>query len=158
MDIGEIAPDFVLPLQTGELIRLSDVWGEKNVVLYFYPRDFTWGCTREGCVFSANVEEIKRLNATIVGISADSVESHKRFSDTYHFPFALASDERMEVCRLYQAVWMRGMAVRRITYIIDQRGVIRGKAHHEILIERHWKYVRRILRELNGEEAPGRHL
>ncbi|HTP12696.1 MAG TPA: peroxiredoxin [Bacteroidota bacterium] len=157
MKIGDLAPDFELPLGNGERFRLRNLRGLTSVVLYFYPRDFTWGCTREGCMFSEHITEISKLGAFIVGISADSVESHRKFSEANHFPFPLASDEGMEVCRMYDAVWFWGNTTRRMTYVIDQRGIIRGKTLHEIFIERHWKYVSKILRDLK-DEAKGHHV
>ncbi len=157
MTIGDQAPDFELPLENGERFRLSDFRAKKNVVLYFYPRDFTWGCTKEGCTFSSHFAEIVKLNAVIVGISSDSVELHRTFSAQYHFPFPLASDEEMVVCRLYDAERIWGKAARRMTYVVDRNGIIRGKAQFEILIDRHWEYVAKILRELNTDEAMGQH-
>lgn len=154
MDIGDLAPDFELPLHTGEVFRLSRYRGQKNVVLYFYPRDFTWGCTKEGCIFSSDIKYIEQLEGIVVGISADSLESHKRFAEEYHLAFRLVSDVRMEVCRNYRTLWLRGLAIRRMTYIVDKQGIIRGKTHHELLIDRHWKYVHRVLREI-GKDATG---
>ena len=148
MRVGEVAPDFRLPLNTGEDFRLSLQRGRKNVVLYFYPRDFTWGCSREGCLFSAHIKEIERLEAVIIGISADHVESHMNFIREYDLAFPLASDTDRIVCREYGAEWLHGIAIRRLTYIIDKEGIIRGKTHHEIRINRHWDYVLRVLREL----------
>jgi peroxiredoxin Q/BCP len=153
MRIGDEAPDFQLPLHTGEEFRLSHYRGKKNVVLYFYPKDFTWGCTKEGCLFSSNVREIENLGSIIVGISGDSTESHKKFVREFNITFPLASDERLAVCRNYRTLWLRGLAIRRITYIIDRHGIIRGKTHHELLIDRHWNYVLRKLRELSEEDS-----
>lgn len=148
MRVGEVAPDFQLPLNTGEDFRLSLQRGKKNVVLYFYPRDFTRGCTREGCLFSSHIKEIERLEAIIIGISADPVESHRDFVRKYNLAFALASDAGMTVSKQYGAQWLYGIAIRRLTYVIDKEGIIRGKTHHEVRINRHWDYVRGVLREL----------
>jgi thioredoxin-dependent peroxiredoxin len=148
MRVGEVAPDFQLPLNTGEDFRLSLQRGSKNVVLYFYPRDFTWGCTREGCLFSSHIKEIERLEAIIIGISADRLESHRDFVREYNLAFALASDAGMTVSKQYGAQRLYGIAIRRLTYVIDKEGIIRGKTHHEVRINRHWDYVLGVLREL----------
>lgn len=153
MTIGDLAPDFQLPLHTGEEFRLSNYRGRKNVVLYFYPRDFTWGCTKEGCLFSSNIREIEQMGALIIGISADTIDSHRKFAEENNFVFPLASDEHMEVCRNYRTLWLRGLAIRRMTYIIDKQGIIRGKTHHELLIDRHWNYVLRVLNELDDHDS-----
>lgn len=150
MRVGDEAPDFQLPLHTGEVARLSQYRGKKNVVLYFYPKDFTSGCTKEGCLFSSHTEEINRLETVIIGISADTLESHKAFAREYKLAFALAADVKKTVCRIYGALWFGGIAIRRLTYIIDKKGIIRGKTRHEFRIERHWEYVRTVLTELNG--------
>ncbi len=150
--IGEKAPDFEVKLHTGVRFRLSDQRDERNVVLYFYPKDFTWGCTKEGCLFAGHIQEIRSLNALIIGVNGDGMETHRKFAKEYNFPFPLGSDPDLEVCRNYRVLWMRGIAVRRVTYIIDKKQYVRGVAHHELLIERHWKYILRTLRQLKEEQ------
>ena len=152
LKVGDTAPDFEIKLHTGVRFRLSDQRGQRNVVLYFYPKDFTWGCTKEGCLFASHIHEISRLNAIIIGINGDSLESHKRFANEYNFPFPLGSDDDLGISRTYRVLWLRGIAVRRVTYIIDVAQNIRGVAHHELLIDRHWNYVVRTLKELHGVE------
>ena len=150
--IGDKAPDFDLKLHTGHRFRLSDQYAERNVVLYFYPKNFTWGCTKEGCLFTKHIEEIRQLDAEIVGINDDSVEHHRSFVKQYDFAFPLASDPTKEVCRNYRALWLNGVAIRRVTYIIDKRGLVRGVAHYELLIRKHWDSIVRTLKELREEE------
>ncbi len=151
MRIGDIASDFELPLQTGEQFRLSSWKGKKNVVLVFYPKDFTSGCTKENCLFAAHVKEIEALDGLIVGINSDSLELHKRFAAEYHLPYALASDANKSVCRAYNTLWLLGLAVKRTTFVIDKHGVIRGKVRNELSMSRHWEYVLNVLRELSGK-------
>ncbi|MBF8249229.1 MAG: Thiol peroxidase, Bcp-type [Bacteroidetes bacterium] len=150
--IGSVAPDFEVKLHTGVRFRLSDQRGERIVVLYFYPRDFTWGCTKEGCMFAEHIQEIKKLDATVIGINGQSLADHKKFAKQYNFPFPLGSDPDLSVCRNYRVLWLRGLAIRRATYIIDKHQTVRGVAHHEFLIDRHWKYVLRVLKGLKEEE------
>jgi len=152
LKLGEAAPDFEIKLHTGVRFRLSDQRHERNVVLYFYPKDFTWGCTKEGCLFAQHIRDIQQLNAVIIGISGDQLEYHKKFAREYNFPFPLGSDPNLEVCRAYRVLWLSGIAIRRVTYVIDTSQVIRGVTHHELLIDRHWKYVVRVLKELKEEE------
>ena len=150
--IGTYAPDFELKLHTGLRFHLSDQEGSKNVVLYFYPRDFTWGCTKEGCLFADHIREIESMDAVLVGVNGESVEHHRSFAEQYRFPFALASDPQLEVCRNYRALWLNSKAIRRATYVIDKRRTIRGVAHHELLIDRHWSYVKRVLSQIHDDE------
>ncbi|MBI5463549.1 MAG: peroxiredoxin [Ignavibacteriales bacterium] len=151
--IGDIAPDFELRLHNGHRFRLSDQRGERNVVLYFYPKDFTLGVTKASELFSSHIEEIGRLNATVIGISGDTLENHRRFAKTYELAFPLASDPKLIVCRNYRAVWLLGMAMKKITYVIDLKGRIRAIAHHELLVKRHWDHVLRVLRQIQEEST-----
>lgn len=157
MQIGSPAPDFQLPLHTGEEFRLSSNRGKTNVVLYFCTRDFPGNWTKDRRSVSKNLKEIEQLGARIIGISADSSDNHRMLAREFEVSFPLASDPRMEVFRNYRTLWLRGLAIRRITYIIDKQGIIRGKTHNELLVDRHWKYVLRILRELNDEESMRRY-
>ena len=91
VEVGSVAPDFSLPSQSGEVISLGDFLGEKPVVLYFYPKDDTPGCTKEACGFRDDFEEFGKLDAEVIGISSDSVESHKSFAARYNLPFTLLS-------------------------------------------------------------------
>ena len=151
VNVGEVAPDFQLPLHTEEEFRLSACRGKKNVILYFYPSDAALGPKGEG-PFAKQLEAIEALDGYVVGINGDDLETHQSFARKFRLGFVLASDERLEVCRNYRAVWMRGLGIRKITYIIDKRGVVRAKMHHELLVDKHWESVLRILRELRDEE------
>lgn len=123
------APDFELINQNGETIRLSDFAGKK-VVLYFYPRDNTPGCTRQACAFAAGNERFRRLDVVVIGISKDSAASHAKFAEKYQLPFILLSDPELEAIQAYD-VWVEkklygkvSMGVNRTTYIIDEQGMI----------------------------------
>ena len=150
--IGDKAPDFEVRLHNGLRFRLSDQLGERNVILYFYPKNFTWGCTVEGCLFTDHIEAIRAMGAEIIGINNDSIESHRQFVRKYDFAFPLACDPTLEVCRNYRALWLNGLAIRRVTYIIDKRGIVRGKAHYELLIKKHWDSVVRTLTQLHEDD------
>ena len=123
------APDFSLPDKDGNTVRLSDFQGKK-VVLYFYPKDNTPGCTRQASAFAASYEQFKAQDATVIGISKDSVASHLKFAQKYDLPFILLSDPELQAIQAY-GVWQEkklygkvSMGVVRTTYIIDEQGNI----------------------------------
>ena len=127
--IGSPAPDFALPDKDGRIVRLSDFAGKK-VVLYFYPRDNTPGCSRQACAFAGAYEEFKTINAAVIGVSKDSVASHVKFAEKYSLPFVLLSDPEMLAIRAY-GVWQEKksygktvMGVVRTTFVIDENGRI----------------------------------
>ncbi|HZA21553.1 MAG TPA: thioredoxin-dependent thiol peroxidase [Dehalococcoidia bacterium] len=130
LNVGDKAPDFSLPASTGETISLKDLKGSR-VVLYFYPKDDTPGCTREACSFRDRNDELISSGIKVLGVSADSVKSHRDFSGKFNLPFPLLSDEDRKAIEEY-GVWgqrqVRGrtvMGIRRMTYLIDQEGTIR---------------------------------
>ncbi len=129
LEAGAQAPNFTLPDGEGNLISLSDFAGKK-VVLYFYPRDNTPGCTRQACAFAGAFEEFRRIDAVVIGISKDSVASHKKFAEKYDLPFLLLSDPELTAIQAY-GVWQEkklygkvSMGVVRSTFIINENGVI----------------------------------
>ncbi|MEX1138845.1 MAG: peroxiredoxin [Bacteroidota bacterium] len=144
---GSAAPDVLLKLHNGTSHRLSDLWSSKNVVLYFYPKDFTWGCTRQACSFADHYQDIISFQASLIGISADSTESHRQFAEQHRLPFLLASDPDLAIARSYKVVTF-GFRRLRVTYVVDRQGTIRGVVHHEVIVENHWKSVLNILNEL----------
>lgn len=129
LNIGTPAPDFTLPDQNGETHRLSDYRGQK-VILYFYPKDNTAGCTRQACNFRDLLPQFREKGAVVLGVSKDSVASHKRFEEKFGLPFTLLADEDRTVIQAYD-VWKEkvnygkvSMGVVRTTYLIDENGVI----------------------------------
>lgn len=130
-EIGKKAPSFTLPDGNGKKISLADYKGKK-VVLYFYPKDMTSGCTQEACDFRDSFPNFSKLKAAVIGVSADSAESHKKFADKYNLPFTLLSDDKKEVVEKY-GVWkeksMYGrkyMGIERTTFIINEEGKIKN--------------------------------
>ncbi len=129
LPVGTMAPDFTLPDQNGRMHSLSDYKGKK-VILYFYPKDNTSGCTKQACGFSERYPQFLEKGAEVIGISKDSVASHKRFEEKYGLSFTLLSDEKREVIKAYD-VWKEKrnygkvtMGVVRTTYLIDEDGMI----------------------------------
>lgn len=126
---GDIAPEFTLEDKDGNSVSLSDFKGKK-VVLYFYPKDNTPGCTRQACAFAAAFEQLKTLNAVIIGVSKDSTSSHVKFAEKYSLPFILLSDPERKAIEAY-GVWQEkkmygkvSFGVARTTFVIDEKGVI----------------------------------
>ena len=137
VDVGSKAPDFTLSTQSGEMVSLGDFLGEKPVVLFFYPKDDTPGCTKEACAFRDEYERFKELDAEVMGISSDSVESHERFADKHKLPFPLLSDRGEKVRRIYGVPNTFGLFPGRVTYVIDQQGIVRHVFSSQIGVERH---------------------
>jgi peroxiredoxin Q/BCP len=149
---GDTAPKFTLKNQDGENISLSDFKG-KAVVLYFYPKDNTPGCTTESCNFRDEFPKFGKMNAEIIGISADSVKSHKKFVDKFNLPFNLLSDESREVIDKYD-VWhekslfgRKYMGIVRTTFIINPSGKI-SKIFEKVNVDGHNNEVMEALKEL----------
>lgn len=129
LEIGTKAPEFTLPDKGGNPVSLSDFAGKK-VVLYFYPRDNTPGCTRQACAFAGAYEEFQKMNAVVIGISKDSVASHQKFAEKHGLPFILLSDPELTAIQDY-GVWQEkknygkvSMGVVRSTFVIDENGMI----------------------------------
>jgi thioredoxin-dependent peroxiredoxin len=144
--VGSVAPDFTLPSQAGEMVSLKDFFGRKSVVLFFYPKDDSPGCTREVCAFRDYFEEFGKLDAEIIGISSDSVESHRSFAAKHDLSFALLSDERDNIRRLYGVPKTFGLFPGRVTYVIDKEGVVRHVFASQLSVERHVQEALRALR------------
>ena len=131
LSIGDKAPEFTLPDSNGSPVELKDFRG-KNVVLYFYPRDLTPGCTKEACSFNDALGSIRKHGAVVLGVSADTVESHKKFADKYGLRFPLLSDPEKEVIKSF-GVWQKKsmygrsfMGIVRTTFVIDGKGKVRA--------------------------------
>ena len=129
LEVGMKAPDFTLLDKRGNSVSLSDFLGKK-VVLYFYPKDSTPGCTRQACAFAQNHSNFEDKNVVVIGVSKDSVASHLKFAEKYELPFVLLSDPELVAIQAY-GVWQEkklygkvSMGVVRSTYLIDERGVI----------------------------------
>ena len=122
---GSLAPNFTLPSQSGKMVSLRDFLGKKPVILFFYPKDDTPGCTKEACAFRERHEDFRELNAEVIGISSDPVESHRSFAAKHELPFTLLSDEGGKVRKLYGASSTFGLVPGRVTYVLDEEGVDR---------------------------------
>ncbi len=150
--VGDKAPDFTLPSQMGDDVTLSEFFGKKNVVLYFYPKDETKGCTKEACTFRDNYEELTNLGAEVIGVSGQSVESHKSFASHYGLPFILISDEGNNARELYGVPSSMGIIPGRVTYIIDKKGIVRHIFNSQTQAQKHVEEAKKTLLEIEKEE------
>jgi peroxiredoxin Q/BCP len=153
LSVGDKAPDFVLPTQSGGVVSLHDFAGSKNVVLYFYPKDFTRGCTTEALAFGENYAELKKLDAEVIGVSSDSVESHRGFAVKCNVSFIMASDEGGKVRDEYGVPSTLGLIPGRVTYIIDKQGVVRHLFSSQMNPKRHVGEALEALQRLSDRPA-----
>ncbi|TRU69542.1 MAG: peroxiredoxin [Microcystis viridis Mv_BB_P_19951000_S69] len=123
--VGDRVPDFSLPSQTGTTVNISDLIGKKSLVIYFYPKDDTPGCTAESCAFRDSYEVFTDAGAEVIGISADSPQSHQQFAQKYNLPFTLLSDSDNRVRKLFGVPATLFVIPGRVTYIIDKEGIVR---------------------------------
>lgn len=136
----------------GDNVALSDYLGKKNVVLYFYPKDETMGCTKEACAFRDSYQVFADLGAEVLGVSGQSVESHKSFASHHGLPFVLLSDEGNKVRELYGVPSTMGFIPGRVTYIIDKKGIVRHVFNSQSQPEKHIEEAKRVLNTLDKEE------
>src|SRR3972149_6918481 len=148
LKVGDKAPDFTLPSQMGDNVTLSEFLGKKNIVLYFYPKDESSGCTKEACSFRDSYEELTALGAEVLGVSGQGIESHKSFATHYGLPFILLADVGNRVRELYNVPSTMGVIPGRVTYIIDKKGVVRHIFSSQTQAERHVEEAKRTLKEL----------
>ncbi len=149
--VGDRAPDFSLHSQSDEEVRLGDYLGKKNVVLYFYPKDFTPGCTAEAKGFRDSYQEFSDGETEVIGVSSDTVESHRRFSQECSLPFKLLSDSGKRLRDLYGVSSTLGLAGR-VTFVIDKQGIVRLVYSSQL---RPTKHIREALDALKtAKEAP----
>ncbi|GIV20105.1 MAG: putative peroxiredoxin bcp [Armatimonadota bacterium] len=151
---GQPAPDFALPSTDGSVVRLSDLRGKK-VVLYFYPKDDTPGCTKEACSFRDNLGVLQSMGVVVLGVSADSVASHQKFAQKYGLNFPLLADEGAQVATLY-GVWKEKkqygrtyMGIERTTFLIDEEGVVR-RIFPKVKVDGHVEEVIEAIRSLEA--------
>ena len=153
---GERAPEFTLPDEAGKDRSLTDFLNAGATVLYFYPADFTPGCTRQACALRDLQSELKNASLRVVGISPQSPGSHARFRSKYNLPFALLSDEDKAVIKMYGVNGPLGFGVRRATYLIDGSRRIRDAVLADFAVGRHTAFVRKaiMLRASSSSQSP----
>jgi peroxiredoxin Q/BCP len=147
LEVGDTAPDFSLMDENGRLVALKDFFGKKVVVLYFYPKDFTPGCTAEACRFRDNYKAYEDRGAAVIGVSLDSVESHTKFSQRYSLPFAILSDKSKEAAKAYGVLGLGGFVAKRVTFIINKEGEI-THIFTKVNVKKHSEEVLKALDEV----------
>ena len=153
VQVGDKAPDFTLPAQSGEQVRLSDRVGERVIVLYFYPRDNTSGCTAEACAFRDSHEVFTDAGAEVIGVSSDSVARHTAFAARHDLPFTLLSDQGGKVRKSYGVPSALGVLPGRVTYVIDRTGTVRHVFSSMTNIGQHIDDALRVVKELQAGQA-----
>jgi len=146
--VGDEAPDFVLPDRTGKMVRLSEFRGRKAVVLYFYPKDDTPGCTKESCAFRDSYQDFQDAGAEVIGVSSDSAESHGRFAAKHRLPFTLLADQGGQVRKRYGVPATLGLLPGRVTFVIDRGGVVRHVFNSQFQATQHVSEALEALRAL----------
>ena len=152
---GAKAPEFVLNNDKGEETALSDLLKDGPLILYFYPADFTPGCTREACSIRDIHNDIQSVGLTVAGISPQDEESHRKFREEYNLPFTLLSDPGKEVIKMYDVDGMFGVGVQRATFLISQDRTIQDAVIANVRISRHAEFIEKavILRETAGKHG-----
>ena len=154
--VGDTAPDFSLPSQKGGVVNLRDLLATSEVVLYFYPKDNTPGCTAEAKAFRDNYEVFKEMGAEVVGVSSDSVDSHIDFASRCDLPFTLLSDTEGKVRKLYGVPSTFGVLPGRVTYVIDTNGVVRHIFNSQFNATKHVEEAISVLKSIREKsETPG---
>jgi peroxiredoxin Q/BCP len=152
VQVGDAAPDFTLPAQSGAPVSLGNLLNEKDIVLYFYPRDNTAVCTAEACAFRDSYELFKDAGAEVIGISSDTVESHQQFAAAHQLPFPLLSDEDGLIRKRYGVPTAFGLPGR-VTYVIDSQGVVRHICFSQFTSQKHVNDALATLHSMHHESV-----
>jgi thioredoxin-dependent peroxiredoxin len=151
--VGDKAPDFTLPSSTGEPVTLSKLYADRSVVVFFYPKDDTPGCTVEACSFRDRYEDFVQAGAAVVGISSDSEDSHERFASKHQLPMTLLSDPDGKVRSLFKVKATLGLFPGRATFVIDRRGVVRHVFVSQLRAGAHVGEALSVVRQLTNATA-----
>ncbi len=147
LNVGNIAPDFVLKDQSGSLVSLDQLLAKGDLVLYFYPADFTRVCTVEACAFRDAYDDLSEVKVEVVGISPQGADSHSRFAGKYNLPFPLLCDEDKELIRAYGVDGPLGFGVRRVTFLIDGTKHIKKRVVADLFVKKHIELIKAVIGE-----------
>jgi peroxiredoxin Q/BCP len=148
--VGTRAPILFAKDQNGKDLASSELLAKGPLVVYFYPKDFTPGCTQEACLFRDAFAELEGHGATIVGLSMDDDASHRRFAERYQLPYSLVSDPKFTIAKEWGVARPLGLGAWRVTYVVDREGIIRGAFHSEINMAKHVREVQALLSSLRS--------
>jgi peroxiredoxin Q/BCP len=146
--VGDAAPEFDLTDAAGKRVRLSDFRGKRNVVLYFYPKDDTPGCTKEACSFRDSYQSFTDAGAEVVGVSSDDGASHQKFAEKFHLPFTLVSDTGGSVRKRYGVPATLGLLPGRVTFVIDRDGIVRHVFNSQLQATKHVDEALGVIKKL----------
>ncbi len=149
VQIGDKTPDFELADQTGNRVRLYDLIGKQNIVLFFYPKDNSPGCTREACAFRDSYEVFQEQGTEVIGISSDNEDSHKKFSEKHKLPYTLLSDKEGKVRKLFGVPKTMGFLPGRVTYIIDKQGIVQQLFNSQLNFKGHIEEALNVLKSID---------
>jgi len=150
LDVGDKAPEFNLVREDGQVVSLEDLLLDGQLVLYFYPADFTSVCTSEACEIRDRHKELRAVNANVVGVSPQDASSHNRFRDKYDLPFPLLDDPKKEVIKAYGVNGPMGLGVRRVTFLINQDKEIIKRVVADFRVKRHTALIDAVIKEVGG--------
>ena len=150
ISVGDMAPDFTKTTQNGDTVTLSQFRGEKTVVLYFYPKDETSGCTAEACSFRDNYEAFVEAGAVVIGAIQDSDKSHKNFAQHHRLPFLLVSDRDKGLQKAYGVPKTMGLLPGRVTYVIDRDGVVQHVFNSQLNVRKHVREALDVVKRLSA--------
>ncbi len=148
LDVGDKVPDFELLMDTGQTISLDELLSDGALILYFYPADFTPGCTAEACDIRDMYPAIREANANVVGVSPQSAATHQRFRDKYELPFPLLADPDKTVIKAFGVNGPMGFGVRRVTFLINGDKFIVDRVQADFAVKRHAQFIEHVLDEL----------
>lgn len=148
--VGQTAPDFTKTTQRGDSISLSQFRGDKAVVLYFYPKDETPGCTAEACSFRDNFQDFVEAGAVVIGVSQDSEESHRGFAEHHRLPFLLVSDRDRAMQRAYGVPKTMGLLPGRVTFVIDREGTVQHVFNSQLNAKKHVREALEVVKRLSA--------
>ena len=146
--VGDAAPEFDLTDAAGKRVRLADFRGKRNVVLYFYPKDDTPGCTKEACSFRDSYQSFTDAGAEVIGVSSDDGASHQKFAEKFHLPFTLVSDTGGAVRKRYGVPATLGLLPGRVTFVIDRDGIVRHVFNSQLQATKHVDEALTVIKKL----------
>jgi peroxiredoxin len=151
LPIGSKAPEFRIRLFSGDFFRLRDLQDKSVVLITFFPHDFEKAESRETYVFLQHLQTIRSYGVFVLIITPKDVSGLKDFLSLYNLEIPIAEDVKKEICRNYRAIWLKGLALRKITYVIDRHGIIRGRLNHQLASEKSWNQISILVKELKKE-------
>ena len=149
VSVGDAAPEFDLADASGQRVRLADFRGKRSVVLYFYPKDDTPGCTKEACSFRDSYEAFKDVGAEVIGVSSDSEASHQKFTEKFKLPFTLVADVGGGVRKRYGVPATLGLLPGRVTFVVDRDGIVRHVFNSQLQATKHVAEALTVLKRLS---------